>query len=69
MIQRMFKYARYGLAFNMMTDQVDYKVDRLYYANPAYYFDFCRKNLSRRICLRHDYPLYEFTLYIYRLAQ
>ena len=69
MIRRMYKYARYGLAFNMMTDQVDYKVDRLYYADPSYYFNFCRNNLSRRVCLRHDYPLYEFTLYIYRLTQ
>lgn len=69
MIARMYKYARYGLAFNMMTDQVDYKVDRLYYADPSYYFDFCRRNLSRRVCLRHDYPLYEFTLYVYRINE
>ncbi|MEW6731687.1 MAG: class I SAM-dependent methyltransferase [Acidobacteriota bacterium] len=69
MITRMYQYARYGLAFNMMTDQVDFKVDRLYYADPTYYFNFCRHNLSRRVCLRHDYPLYEFTIYVYRPTQ
>lgn len=66
MIKQMFKYARYGLSFNMMTNQVDFRVDRLYYADPTEYFNFCRHNLSRRVCLRHDYPLYEFTLYTYR---
>lgn len=66
MIQRMYRYARRGLAFNMMTDQVDFQIDRLYYADPTYYFNFCRHSLSRRVTLRHDYPLYEFTLYIYR---
>lgn len=66
MILRMYKYARYGVAFNMMTDQVDFRVDRLYYADPTFYFNFCRHNLSRRVSLRHDYPLYEFTIYTYR---
>lgn len=66
MIKQMFKYARRGLAFNMMTDQVDFKVERLYYANPTEFFDFCRYNLNRRVCLRQDYPLYEFTIYVYR---
>ncbi|KAF0223113.1 MAG: methyltransferase family protein [bacterium] len=66
MIARMYQYARYGLAFNMMTNQVDFRVDRLYYADPTYYFNFCRHKLSRRVSLRHDYPLYEFTIYTYR---
>jgi SAM-dependent methyltransferase len=66
MIERAYQYARYGLAFNMMTDQVDYRLDRHYYANPGYFFNYCRQNLSRRVCLRHDYPLYDFTIYVYR---
>jgi SAM-dependent methyltransferase len=66
MIKRMYAYARHGLAFNMMTDQVDFRVDRLYYADPTYYFNFCRHQLSRHVSLRHDYPLYEFTIYVYR---
>lgn len=67
MIKRMYSYARLGLAFNMMTDQVDFRIDRLYYADPSYYFNFCRHQLSRRVALRHDYPLYEFTIYVYRM--
>ncbi len=66
LIERMYRLARHGIAFNMMTDQVDFKVDRLFYADPLKVFDFCRKNLSRRVVLRHDYPLYEFSLYVYR---
>lgn len=66
LIERMYQFARHGIAFNMMTDQVDFKVDRLFYADPMKVFDFCRKNLSRRVLLRHDYPLYEFSTYVYR---
>lgn len=65
MITKMYALARRGVAFNMMTDYVDYRIDRLYYANPLEFFDYCRKNLSRRVQLRHDYPLYEFTIYLY----
>lgn len=66
MITRMYALARRGVAFNMMTDYVDYRVDRLYYASPLEFFEYCRKNLTRRLQLRHDYPLYEFTIYLYR---
>lgn len=66
MITRMYALARRGVAFNMMTDYVDYRLDRLYYANPLEFFEYCRKNLTRRLQLRHDYPLYEFTIYLYK---
>ncbi|MCS6885636.1 MAG: class I SAM-dependent methyltransferase [Acidobacteriota bacterium] len=65
MIARMYELASQGVAFNMMTDYVDYRVERLYYANPLEIFDYCRK-LTRRLQLRHDYPLYEFSIYMYR---
>jgi ubiquinone/menaquinone biosynthesis C-methylase UbiE len=54
-----------GVAANMMTDQVDYRDKHLHYFNPERVLRFCRK-LSRRVALRHDYPLYEFTVFVYR---
>jgi SAM-dependent methyltransferase len=51
-------------AFNCLTSYVDYKVDHLYYADPLYYFDYCKKNLSKRVALLHDYDLYEWTMLI-----
>lgn len=52
---------------NMTTDQVDYRDDHLYYFNPEGVVRFCR-SLSRFVALRHDYPLFEFTVFIYQNA-
>lgn len=65
MIRRMFEICNLGIAFNMMTDIVDYKEEYLFYYSPEKIFNFA-KTLSRYVILRHDYPLYEFTIYIYK---
>jgi SAM-dependent methyltransferase len=65
-VRRMYVMCRVGIAFNLMTDQVDFRSPSLFYANPAQVFDLCRRELSRFTVLRHDYPLYEFTVYVYR---
>jgi SAM-dependent methyltransferase len=64
-ILRMWKLARIGLSVSFMTDMVDYRNANLYYASPSRTFDFLR-NLSRYVVLRHDYGLYEFTVYVYK---
>ena len=65
MIARMFELCEIGIAVNMMTDYVDYKEDYLYYYSPEDMFKFC-KGLTNFVTLRHDYPLYEFTIYTYK---
>ena len=56
--------SRKGFAFNALTSYSDKEFMRshLYYANPLYFFDYCKKNFSRMVSLAHDYPLYEFTI-------
>jgi SAM-dependent methyltransferase len=66
-VHRMFSMCRKAIAFNLMTDQVDYRSPELFYADPAEVLDFCRRELSRAVTIRHDYPLYEFTTHVYRL--
>jgi SAM-dependent methyltransferase len=58
-----------ALAFNMLTSYSDPErmTDRLFYGDPAFYFDWCKRNLSRDVALLHDYGLYEFTIVV-RLA-
>lgn len=68
MLRRMFEMCRVAVAFNLMSDFVDYRVDELYYAKPGPVLDFCRSELSRWVTLRHDYPLHEFSVYVYRDA-
>jgi len=55
-----------GFSLNMLTKYSDaeYMKDYLYYADPLYFFDYCKKNFSRNVALLHDYNLYEFTLII-----
>ena len=64
MLRQMFAAARRGVAIDFVTDYVDFKEPYLLYHNPEEMFRFA-KNLSKRVVLRHDYPLYEFCLYLY----
>lgn len=36
----------------------------LYYADPLYLFDYCKRNFSRDVALLHDYHLYDFTILV-----
>lgn len=55
-----------GLAFNMLTKYSD--LDRmrpdLYYGDPCFFFDYCKRNFSRNVALLHDYNLYDFTILV-----
>ena len=64
-VRKMFNLCRIGIAINMVTDYVDYKEDYLYYYSPEETLKFC-KTLSKWVALRHDYPLHEFTVYVYK---
>jgi SAM-dependent methyltransferase len=58
--------SRKGLAFNLLSTYVDWRVDHLYYGDPRHFFDFCRRRLSRYVTLLHDYPLYEWTILVHK---
>ncbi len=60
------KLANKGFSFNILTSYSDseYMKDYLYYANPSYLFDFCKRHFSRNVALLHDYNLYEFTIIV-----
>lgn len=66
MVRTLFDLGREAIAFNLLSDQVDFRSDALFYAHPGTTLDFCRRELSRFTVLRHDYPLYEYTVYVYR---
>jgi SAM-dependent methyltransferase len=65
MLRRLAAQSARGFAFNLMTSYVDWRVDDLFYADPADYFTFCRSELSRGVTLMHDYPLYEWTMIVF----
>jgi SAM-dependent methyltransferase len=65
-ISELAALSRRGLGFNMLTGYSDPErmTERLYYADPSFYFDWCKRNLSRNVALLHDYGLYEFTIVV-----
>ena len=58
--------SRKGFSSNFLTKYSD--ADRmrpdLYYADPCFLFDYCKRNLSKNVALLHDYTLYDFTLLV-----
>jgi cyclopropane fatty-acyl-phospholipid synthase-like methyltransferase len=60
------KLSTKGFSFNMLTSYSDkeYMRDDLYYADPLFFFDYCKKNFSKDVALLHDYKLYDFTIIV-----
>ena len=71
-IHKMFTACQKGVAFNAMSTYVDYRDEHLYYSNPLKIFDYCKRNLTLQIVLRHDYLVkedsipFEYTMYLYK---
>ncbi len=62
----LWAHTRRGLAFNMMSRRGEHLESNLYYADPVYFLEFCQETLSPKVCLRHDYHLPEWTIFVYR---
>ncbi len=65
-LNQLHAYSAKGFSFNMLTKYSD--ADRmrpeLYYADPCFFFDYCKRNFSRNVALLHDYNLYDFTILV-----
>ncbi|NPV87576.1 MAG: class I SAM-dependent methyltransferase [Anaerolineae bacterium] len=59
-----------GFAANFLTSYSDPERMRpdLYYANPCFLFDYCKRNFSKDVALLHDYHLYDFTILVRKFA-
>jgi SAM-dependent methyltransferase len=55
-----------GFAFNMLTSYSDEErmKDYLYYGDPSFFFDHCKRRYAKNVALLHDYGLYEWTLLV-----
>ncbi|MCX8080341.1 MAG: class I SAM-dependent methyltransferase [Bacteroidia bacterium] len=71
-IKKMYDACLKGVAFNAMSTYVDYFDENLFYIDPLKVFDFCKKNITSKVTLRHDYLVkensipFEFCIYLYR---
>lgn len=65
-LKRMNELSQKGFAFNMLTTYSDPERMRsdLYYADPLFFFDYCKRFYARNTALLHDYELYDFTIIV-----
>ena len=58
--------ARKGVAIDFMSDYVEFRGSdkEIFYYSPEKVFSIAKK-ISKRVDLRHDYPLFDFCIYIY----
>jgi cyclopropane fatty-acyl-phospholipid synthase-like methyltransferase len=65
-LHTMDKISTQGFSFNVLTSysDEDKKRDYLYYADPLFLFDYCKRHFSKKVALLHDYPIYEFSILV-----
>ena len=66
MITLIYSKSNKGIAFNVMSKQVDWEVDTLFHVPIDEIADFLIKKITRNFVIRNDYGLYEYTVYIYK---
>lgn len=65
-IQRVFALTRIGLAFNVGSTHLPWQADQVFHVPFDRLATFLSRHMSRKIVLRHDYDLPDYTVYIYR---
>ena len=65
-IKKMFFLCRRGIAFNIMTSKVNFMVSNLYYKSPLEMLSYCFSEISSNFIIDHSYPLFEYTVYLYK---
>ena len=65
-LRKVFAAARVGIAFNVMSKQVDWERDDLFHLPLDTLARFLTRELSRHFVVRNDYGLFEYTAYLYK---
>lgn len=60
-----YQHVRKGVSIDFLTSYVDYESPEGFHYEPERVFALAKK-ITKRVCLRHDYPLFEFNLYLYK---
>jgi len=66
LLRAVLAQVRGGIAFNVMSKQVDWERDDLFHLPLDLLAAFLTRELSRHFIVRHDYGLYEYTVYVYQ---
>lgn len=66
MLKEAFMYCTKGIAFNFISDYVNFKDEEMSYHNPQEIFTFCVENLSTKIDMHHHYAKCDVSMFVYR---
>ncbi|MCX7664424.1 MAG: class I SAM-dependent methyltransferase [Gemmataceae bacterium] len=66
LLKKVFAITQVGLAFNVMSKQVDWERADLFHLPLDTLAWFLKEHLTRNFIIRNDYGLYEYTTYVYR---
>ena len=66
LLTSVFEKARVGLAFNLMSPHVDWEEENLFHLPLDELSRFLVASLTRHFIIRHEYGLYDYTVYLYR---
>ncbi len=66
LLKKVFEYSNIGIAFNVMSKQVDWERDDLFHLPLDTLAWFLKNHLSRHFVIRNDYRLFEYTTYIFK---
>jgi SAM-dependent methyltransferase len=65
-VRRVFAVVDRGIAFNVMSKQVDWEREELFHLPLDELAWFLKREITRHFVIRNDYGLYEYTAYAYR---
>jgi SAM-dependent methyltransferase len=65
LLKQCYKNAGKGVAIDFLSSYVDFRgVEEAFYYEPEKIFTIAKK-ITKRVNLRHDYPLFEFCIYLF----
>ena len=64
-MKRCFEHSRKGVSIDFLSSYVDFESAEGFHYQPQRVFDIA-KRITKRVNLRHDYPLFEFNIYLYK---
>lgn len=65
-IKKAFEVCNEAVAFNFLTERVNFKDDGFYYINPEKVLEIVYEN-SKRVILKNDYMHFDYTVIIYKV--
>lgn len=66
LISHLYEHCSRGIAFNVMSNRVNFMADNLFYWSPVECLAYCQSELSSSVGLSHHHLPYEYTVYVYR---